>query len=403
MASIKTILRKKSLANGHFPVCLRVTKDRRTKYFKTLFSIPENEWDLKGGQFNKRNANYIQNNRLLNKILDRALKIYGNLEIETEDFTLEDFEKHFRVDSNPARQKEVFSFWKEIIDEMNEAGRTGNAKVNSEALNSVKLFHQKERLSFKEITPTFLIKYEVFLRSRGGTDGGIGVRMRSIRALFNFAIQRNITKEGYYPFRTYKLSKLKGKAIKKALTMDEVTKITHINLEDYPTLINAQNYFIFSFYTRGMNFADMIKLRWKDVSYDRIHYTRSKTKGNFSIKILEPVQKILDYYKDINPHTSYVFPVLFREDYTPTQLENRKHKMLVRYNQDLKKIAAMCQINKPMSSYVARHSFANCLKQKGVATDIISESMGHKNLTVTQSYLKELESRVIDEASEILL
>ncbi len=60
-------------------------------------------------------------------------------------------------------------------------------------------------------------------------------------------------------------------------------------------------------------------------------------------------------------------------------------------------------INKPLSSYVARHSFANCLKQKGVATDIISESMGHQSLTVTQAYLEELESSVLDNACEMLL
>ena len=52
---------------------------------------------------------------------------------------------------------------------------------------------------------------------------------------------------------------------------------------------------------------------------------------------------------------------------------------------------------------MARHSFANCLKQKGVATDVISESMGHQNLAVTQAYLKELDSSVLDEAAALLL
>ncbi len=88
---------------------------------------------------------------------------------------------------------------------------------------------------------------------------------------------------------------------------------------------------------------------------------------------------------------------------TPSQLENRKHKTLQRYNKDLKEIAQICGIDKPLSSYVARHSFANCLKQKGVATDVISESMGHQNLAITQAYLKELDSTVLDEASELLL
>ena len=77
--------------------------------------------------------------------------------------------------------------------------------------------------------------------------------------------------------------------------------------------------------------------------------------------------------------------------------------MLQKYNRDLKLIGKLCNIDKPISSYVARHSFANCLKQKGVSTDIISESMGHQNLAVTQAYLKELDTTVLDEAVRVLL
>ena len=95
--------------------------------------------------------------------------------------------------------------------------------------------------------------------------------------------------------------------------------------------------------------------------------------------------------------------MLYREDYTPTQVANRKHKVLGVYNKQLKELADLCDIKKNISSYVARHSFANCLKQKGVATDIISESMGHQNLAVTQAYLKDLDTAVIEEAAEMLL
>ena len=55
-----------------------------------------------------------------------------------------------------------------------------------------------------------------------------------------------------------------------------------------------------------------------------------------------------------------------------------------------------------MTSFVAHHSFTNCLKQKGIATDMISESMGQKRLAVTQAYLKELDNSFLDEAREIL-
>jgi len=147
----------------------------------------------------------------------------------------------------------------------------------------------------------------------------------------------------------------------------------------------------------------MMKLKWNDIKGDRIFYTRSKAKGNFILKVLPPVQEILDYYQKNYSGTKYVFPLLLKENMTPTQIENRKSKTLKKHNKDLKEIARICEIDKNISSYVARHSFANCLKQKGVATDVISESMGHQNLAITQAYLKELDSSVLDEASELLL
>ncbi|OBX26137.1 hypothetical protein A9996_06305 [Gelidibacter algens] len=229
------------------------------------------------------------------------------------------------------------------------------------------------------------------------------MRMRTIRALYNFAIERKIAKELEYPFKIYKVSKLKGRSLKKALTLEEVLKIRNLDLKKYPWLVNTRHYFIFSFYTRGMNFADMMKLEWKDTDQDKIYYKRSKTKGNFKIKIVLPVQEILNHYKEFAIDTKYVFPILLNNNMTPPQLENRKHKTLIRYNKELKEIAVICGIDKNLTSYVARHSFANCLKQKGVATDIISESMGHQNLAVTQAYLKEFDNSVLDDAIEILV
>ena len=39
--------------------------------------------------------------------------------------------------------------------------------------------------------------------------------MRELRALFNDAIKKGIVEEKYYPFKTYKVSKLKGKGFKR--------------------------------------------------------------------------------------------------------------------------------------------------------------------------------------------
>ncbi|MHA7831939.1 MAG: tyrosine-type recombinase/integrase [Flagellimonas sp.] len=327
----------------------------------------------------------------------------ADLEMEKDDFSLREFEHNFRIAFNPVRRN-VFDFWDELIKELKLAGRMGNSRFHKDTSKSVQRFLKWDKdLSFTDITPAFLEKYEAYLRSPGGTDGGIGVRMRSIRALYSHAIRRNIVKESLYPFRAYKVSRLKGRGAKRALNFEEVKQIINVDLIDHPELRDSRNYFVFSFYTRGMNFADMMKLKWKDIKGGNIYYTRSKTKGNFTIKILPPVQEILDYYLKNSLGTKYVFPILLHDELSPNQIENRKTKVLKNYNKDLKAIAELAEIEKSVTSYVARHSFANCLKQKGVATDIISESLGHQNMAITQAYLKELDTSVVNKAIEVLL
>ena len=52
---------------------------------------------------------------------------------------------------------------------------------------------------------------------------------------------------------------------------------------------------------------------------------------------------------------------------------------------------------------MARHSYATNLKQIGVSTDLISQSMGHQNIAITSAYLKDFDDDVIDDANEKLL
>ncbi|WP_243870396.1 site-specific integrase [Salegentibacter sp. BDJ18] len=402
MINLKIVLKKKLLSDGKYPVCLRVTKERQCRHYKTPFSAKMDEWIEPTGVFNKKHSNHVQNNRLLVKFKERAYQIITELEIENPDYTIQEFDTRFRVTYNPVTN-DVFTFFDEIIQEMTYAGRVGNAKSYRDTKTSIQIFYKSKKLSFREVNSTFLSKYDAFLRSRGGTDGGVGVKMRAIRALYNKAIERGIVKESLYPFKKYKISGLRGKGFKRALDFEEIMSIVNIDLSNHSHLVDTRNYFVFSFYTRGMNFADMMCLEWKDVEKNVIYYTRAKTKGNFSIAIMPPVREILDYYRINGYGNKYVFPLLYRENYTPTQLADRKHKMLGIYNKNLKELATICEITKNVSSYVARHSFANCLKQKGVATDVISESLGHQNLTVTQAYLKELDTQVVDKALEVLL
>lgn len=401
MATIKILLRNKPNSDNLYPIVLRITKDRKPKLISLGMNCNLKDWDESNQLFKKSCSNYTQRNRVLLIMKGKALKIIDEFNLNDDDFTLTQFENKFR--GKDLSKITVVGFWNEKIEDLIKAGRVGNARAYKDTKTSFFKFQKNTKIMFKEITPEVLDKYETYMRSNGCNDGGIAVRMRELRALINDAIKKGVVQEKYYPFKVYKISKLKGKGIKKALLREEIRLIENFDTSMFPHLADAKNYFLFSYYTRGMNFYDMMKLTWDNVQGDRIYYIRSKTKGRFTIKTLEPVKEILKYYKNQYRLTPFVFPILLKEGLTPGQVENRKHKTLKKFNRQLKEIAKIQGLEKTISSYTARHSFATNLKHFGISTDVIGEAMGHSNVEITKAYLKEFGDDVLDDAMNNLL
>lgn len=402
MASVKIIQRTKPLSNGLYPIFLRVTKDRKSKFISLNLACELAQWNNSKSEFRKNYSDYKQFNETLGDIKTKAEKIFSDALAEGDDITLDEFHDIF-FDFKLDRKLTFLEAFEEYITELLSSNRIGNAKYYASTKKSFETFLGTRKVSFKEVTPKLLKEYEVFLRGNNNSDSGVAAKMRAIRAVFNDGIKKNYTKQDNYPFNVFKVSKYKKTNNKRAISSRAIKKIIDLDLKDHPNLIDSRNYFVFSYYTRGMNFYDMMLLKWNNVKENKIHYVRRKTKTAFTIQILEPVKEILDYYRVNKRPTDYVFPILLNKNMTPIQIENRKFKTLKRYNKQLKELASLCGIEEKLTSYVARHSFATNLKQKGISTDIISEAMGHQNLAITQAYLKELDNNVIDDAMKSLL
>lgn len=387
------------LSDGTFPIALRLIKGRKKKIISFGMSCHKGEFESQ--EFKKTARNYKKRNQIILKLKAKAYEVIEDFQLKEVDYTLEEFENKFRgIDTEEVVN--VFDFFDKIIDENIRSGKIGNARAYQETKQSLLGFNSN-LMKFSDVTLDFLEKYEVFLREKGNRDGGIAFKMRQFRALYNKAINRGYVGQELYPFKNYKISKLKERKNKRALTIEEFKRIKELDLTKHPHLVNSYNFFMFSFYTRGMNFVDMMHLKWSNINGDTIEYTRSKTKGNFKIKILPITKEILTYYKSQNRPTDYVFPIILKNGLSPSQLAHRKKKVLSRFNFRLKELAELAGIKKTLTSYVARHSYATILKKKGVSTDMISESMGHSDLRVTNTYLKEFENETIDKANDKLL
>lgn len=391
-ASIKLVLDGKPLSNGNYAVYLRILKDRKKKNIS--LGLQSQAKNFINESFSKQHPNHQIENEILLKFKTRAFEVIREFQLNQVDFSLEEFEQIFKGRKKD-KELTVIDFFNEIIDEMTRAGRIANAKAYQDTKESIIKFNG-EKIRFKDITPTYLEKYEVFLRETGSKNGGIAFRMRELRAIFNKARNRKVIPKEPYPFEDYKISKLKPESKKIALTLEEYKRIKDADLNEHPNLIEAYHYFLFSIYTRGMNFQDMMMLKWSDIRNGRIYYTRSKTKGKINLEIIKPTQDIIDYYRSQNRPSQYVFPILLHDDLTQQQIANRKHKVLRRYNQKLKEIAKLVGVNKNLSSYVARHSFATILKMSGTPIEKISEMMGHSDVSITIAYLKEFSNEDLD-------
>lgn len=77
------------------------------------------------------------------------------------------------------------------------------AELHKLVLNSLLKFNGHLDIYFSDIDTSWLKRYEQFLRNNGLKDNTIGIRFRTLKAIYNLAIEEKIVKSEYYPFNYY--------------------------------------------------------------------------------------------------------------------------------------------------------------------------------------------------------
>jgi integrase len=367
-------------------------------------SCSEKYWDAKSNLPKKSHPDKA----VIDSIIAKKLKEYKekvlNFKQEDKDFTPDVL---ISATNKPLKKTTVFNYFILRIQHFKDRNQVGNAKVYSDTFNQLKAFVGNKDFSFSQLDYSFLVKFETHMKSKDLSDNGISVRFRTIRALFNSAIEESFVKRDIYPFNRFKISeRYSTKTKKRAITKEDIKKIESLVLKKNTSAFEAQQLFLFSYYGQGINFVDIAHLKWSNLINGRIFYRRAKTGNELNFKLAEPALGIIEHFKITKTPVQgdYIFPILNKEIHiTPTQKHNRIHKVLTRVNKELKNIGKALAIEVSLTSYVARHTFATVLKSSGVNTAVISEAMGHQTEAITQTYLKSFENSIIDEAMEHLL
>ena len=390
----------KQLLNGESPLMLRVTKQGKRKYQGLGVSIDAKYWDFEKNQ-PKRNC---PNRDAILRLITEKTKEYQEqlieLKIENKEFTAKSLVQKV---TNPTKRKTVGELFIERIQELKDAKRLGYAESHETVYHSLLNFNGHLDIYFSEIDKEWLQKYEAWLRNIGNKENTIGIRFRTLRAVYNIAMEKQFVKPECYPFRSYKVSKLHQDTAKRALTKNDVLEIINYQAQSkkcrYRQL--TVDLFAFSYFMGGINFKDIAFLKEDNIIDNRLSYIRRKTKQLITLPLQAQAIEIINKYKSTN--NPYLFPILSSQPLTESQQRNRIRQVAKSINRNLKAIGEELNLPIDLTTYVARHSFATVLKRSGVNTSIICEAMGHSSEKVTQIYLDSFENEQVDAAMSNLV
>ncbi|WP_264529264.1 site-specific integrase [Flavobacterium sp. N502540] len=249
--------------------------------------------------------------------------------------------------------------------------------------------YKKEDMPASELSSSFVFKLEQFLKYESSFKEQTGIKNNSVvkymkmyKTACNYAIKMDLIIKN--PFNIYdgRLS------VKDAvfLAQQELNTIEN-KIFSTPRLEKVKDIFLFSCYT-GYAPVDALELTERNLSEDSngnlwIMTSRAKTAIRANVPVLPTVEKIISKYKK---QQKGLIP----------KISNQK------MNAYLKEIADVCGINKHLTWYVARHTFATTVTLgNGVRLENVSAMMGHTNTKQTQHYAKVLDVNIMEDMEKL--
>lgn len=379
--------------NGKCAISIRITCNSQKKYYPTRFSLSEDAYKRMMGERPRKDLKDIL--RLLKDIENKANDIIDKMPF----FSFPAFEKAFL--QNRGLFDTVDYAFDQYIEQLNNENRIGSALTYKTAKISlfkfIEAFRIKDRITFSYINPSFLKRYEKWMLDSKNSTTTIGIYLRSLRTLFNIAIDDGLITQDFYPFGKRKYQIPASKNTKKALSLADIAAIYNYQPAPGTTAERMKDYWMFIYYCNGLNVKDFCRLKHKNIHNDFLVFQRSKTERTKSaapeirVPLNNEAKAIIEKHgtKAVTGE-AYLFPVL-QPGITPMR-EKELIQLLVRLiNDHMKVIASKIGITNKVTTYVARHSFATVLKRSGASTEFISEALGHSNLKTTQNYLASFE------------
>lgn len=400
---------RRATKDGKYPVKLRVytSQPKKTKLFATKFKFTETEfnniWAIRPRGENKTIK------RELTSVLTHAEQVAARL----TPFTIGAFEKRLFIKvSDLTRVEYLYSQQIEELTANKQLNTASTYDLAQKAIVGYCKYSKKKysTLTLFDIDQKWLEKFERYMidhLSRSATT--LSIYIRTLRTIFNMAIESKDLPKHYYPFGKKKYKVPASKKAKKALNNEQLKRL----FQAQPQTIQqqkAKDFWFFSYACNGMNIKDICLLKNKDFDDDKFYFYRAKTimtskenQRQITVHLNDFTARIIAEYGEFSENQKdYVFPILSTSD-TPTE-QRKKIKAFTRFiNQHIKRLAVANDLPEEISTYWARHSFATQGIKKGASMEYMQESLGHSSTNTTQQYFSGFDDETKKEFSELIM
>ncbi len=427
---------RRAKKTGKFPVKLLAIFNRKPRRYQTVYDLSEDEFKALSAR---------QKSECLKKMQETLKQLQRNAEEAAaglQPFTFEGFEKAFILNNPSFHQRKAIKEVAELDNHPFNQVMYDNRfpifrlpKPEPDTILAVFLYYISKLLNehrirtavhyqttynilarfggnvrFIDINVIYLKRFEAWMLEHEYSKTTVGIYTRCLRAAFNEAIFQGIIKrENCYPFGRRLYQPPSSRNIKKALTLEDVSKIYYYQPENERER-KAKDFWLFSYLANGINPTDIMHLKYKNIDGDYLVFERAKTVNStrldprpITVFISDDMQRIIDYWgnKDKSPE-NYIFPWM-ESNVTPLRQVELCELFVQAINDWMAKIRKKLGIEKKVTTYVARHTFSTILKRSGVSTEFIQESLGHTSMKTTESYLDSFEKSVKKEYSQRLV
>lgn len=386
--------------NGESPIYARISYKKQSITMASGKSILKERWQFTD---NLRSVLKLEKEKVIKNALDLFLigmgKKFNELLKIDQDFSLQLLKDEFKgetvVKENCVSLIEIMNKHNEFFKKKVNAGERSKASYQKyeRAKDLLITFMTKQYgiqdIPLFEVNSAYVYNLESFLKYDSRFKGKTGIKnnsvvkyMRMYKTACKYSIRMGIIEKD--PFNLYDGKLHVADAV--FLTQEELNLIESKKFS-VQRLEKVKDVFLFSCYT-GYAPVDAANLTSNNISSDGkdnlwIMTNRAKTTIRANVPILPPTLAIINKYRNMQIG---LIP----------KLSNQK------MNAYLKEIADLCGIDKHLTWYVARHTFATTVTLgNGVRIENVSAMMGHTNIKQTQHYAKVLDINIMEDMSKL--